>query len=665
MKKLSPLDTTIRIQTPENVEIVYPLAGLTMRLQAYLLDLFLSYAVIFAIWFVIGWTVFAAGLDAWGFSLILVTHFFVSWGYWIVSEGCFNGKTLGKYILGLRVISVDGTPITMTHSVLRNLLRAVDCQPGYFYQIAFWSSVTTNMFQRLGDLAAGTVVIQETKELRATSLLNKAPAVKHMVELFPADFRLVDSLRRTLTYYMMRRKDLTPARCQVLAKPLADRLTEMFSMPPELDPDMFLCAAYERLVLNDWENVDLLAENEQKQRYLAEMERVQKERLAAQGALYDPTQMPLLAAQAADTDFEEEMAAPTIGSLNFLREKMQTWKSLDFRCDRVNSMVRYLPREERLQMAADYRSTESDVAMKEAFHLEPRTVTSLENLLGRVYQTLYRSKSRGMKYWMKLIFRDGPRWLFTDAYIWACLVLFWGFFLGCMFLTSSGTFPKFAESVVGKEQLEHMRDMYKQEIGSREDRHSDEVGYMAGFYLWHNTNIGIRCFAMGMLGGITGILVMLFNAITLGTVFGYMGTVPEWGNFSNFVTAHGPCELTAVVVGAAAGARIGFALLVTGGFCRRDSVRMAAITAMPAIIMFIMLFFTAAFIEGFISPSRLPYEVKTLVALVSGTLIFLYFFGLGGAGTLLKWWRPDKENREEEEMPEENGAKVNGLLNES
>lgn len=653
MKKLPPLDTTIRIQTPENVEIVYPLAGLTIRLQAYLLDLFLSYAIIFLLWFLFSWLFMSLGMTMWAFSMVMVIHFFVSWGYWIISEGCFNGKTFGKYVLGLRVISVDGTPITMTHAVLRNLMRAVDCQPGFVYQIGFWSSVSTNLFQRLGDLAAGTVVIQESRELRATSLLNKTPAVKHLVELFPADFRLSDSLRQTLTYYMMRRKDLTPARCQVLARPLAERLSEMFNMPPDLDPDLFLCAAYERLIMNDWANVDLLTESEQQRQYLAEMERLQKEKLARQGTLYDPTQMPLLAAQAEDSDFEEEMAGPMIGSLNFLREKMQTWKSLAFRCDRVNSMVRYLSRDERLQMAADYRSTESDVAMKEAFHLEPRTVTSLENLLGRVYQTLYRRDGRGWKYWMKMIFQDGPRWLFTDAYIWACLVLFWGFFLGCMFLASNESYPEFTVTVLGDEsQMERMREQFKSEIGDRSEANPEDTGFMAGYYLSHNTGIGIRCFALGMLGGVTGILVMLYNAVTLGTSFGYMTTVPEWGNFVNFVTAHGPCELTAIVLGAAAGARIGFALIVTHGFRRRDSVRMAAITAMPAIITFVTLFFAAAFIEGFISPSKLAYEVKAMVALVSGALIFLYFFGLGGMATALKILRVEKkdENTENAEV---------------
>ena len=162
----------------------------------------------------------------------------------------------------------------------------------------------------------------------------------------------------------------------------------------------------------------------------------------------------------------------------------------------------------------------------------------------------------------------------------------------------------------------------------------ETTGVMTGFYISHNSTIGIQCFALGMLGGVGGILVMLYNAVALGTIFGHMTTVPQWDNFLTFVTAHGPCELTAVVLGAAAGARIGFALIITNGMQRMDSVRAAAITATPMAFLFLLLFFTAAFIEGFISPSSLPYEVKVAVATISGTVIAGYFFVLGGIGSL-------------------------------
>ena len=86
---------------------------------------------------------------------------------------------------------------------------------------------------------------------------------------------------------------------------------------------------------------------------------------------------------------------------------------------------------------------------------------------------------------------------------------------------------------------------------------------MVGFYIYHNTSIGLECFAFGLLFGVGGLVALVFNAVQLGAVFGYMSTVPEWHVFSQFVTAHGPFELTAIALSAAAGMRLGFALIDT------------------------------------------------------------------------------------------------------
>ena len=81
---------------------------------------------------------------------------------------------------------------------------------------------------------------------------------------------------------------------------------------------------------------------------------------------------------------------------------------------------------------------------------------------------------------------------------------------------------------------------------------------MAGFYIQHNTGIGLQCFAWGLLV-VPGMLVTMFNAITLGAAFGYMARpdVPEGENFFHFVTAHGPFELTAIVLSAGRGPAAG------------------------------------------------------------------------------------------------------------
>src|SRR5205085_1596178 len=149
----------------------------------------------------------------------------------------------------------------------------------------------------------------------------------------------------------------------------------------------------------------------------------------------------------------------------------------------------------------------------------------------------------------------------------------------------------------------------------------------------HNTGIGLQCFAYGLLLGVGGLFAIAFNGVFLGAVFGFMTTVPARTNFFNFVTAHGPFELTAIVFSGAAGMRLGFALVSTGGLRRTESLRLAARQAMPTMGAAMVMFSLAAMIEGFISPSGLPYLVKAGVAIVSTILILAYVVGLGLRGS--------------------------------
>jgi uncharacterized membrane protein SpoIIM required for sporulation len=105
--------------------------------------------------------------------------------------------------------------------------------------------------------------------------------------------------------------------------------------------------------------------------------------------------------------------------------------------------------------------------------------------------------------------------------------------------------------------------------------------------------------------------------------------VPEGANFFHFVTAHGPFELTAIVLSAGAGLRLGVSWISTFGFTRPDSLRRTAEYAMPIMGSAMVMFFLAALIEGFLSPSGAPYPVKATVAVLSSGLLMFYFVILG------------------------------------
>lgn len=300
------------------------------------------------------------------------------------------------------------------------------------------------------------------------------------------------------------------------------------------------------------------------------------------------------------------------GELESLCVRLETWKGL--RRDPAGAT----------RFAALYRSLCADLALAEAYQLPPETVRYLHRLVGRAHNQLYRSRQFTISAWTRSLLVDVPRRLFGDNCLRLAFCIFWGAFLVAALLAARQ--PGFTEQLLGKEMIQQMEEMYATPV-----RELDPAGrgLMLGFYVFNNAGIGLRCFAFGLVFGVGGVLVTVYNATQLGAVFGHMSTVGQWGNFSEFVTAHGPFELTAIVLSAAAGMRMGFALVDTGGLRRIAALERAAGEAMPVACAAVLLFVLAALIEAFISPSPLPYGVKAGVAVLSAALLMLYFVGLG------------------------------------
>ena len=201
------------------------------------------------------------------------------------------------------------------------------------------------------------------------------------------------------------------------------------------------------------------------------------------------------------------------------------------------------------------------------------------------HNQLYRSRRFNFSGWGRELFQTIPRRLFRDNYFRLSFVVFWVLFLASMLFAHQSR--EFAERLVGRDQLRPIQDMYSQPL----DRQNGQVSaFMQSFYSNHNSTIGLRCFAFGLLFGVGGLVEFVFNAIQIGGIFGFMTTVSQWGTFSNFVTAHGPFELTAVVLSAAAGMRLGFSIIITRGLSRGESLRQAGREAMPTMGLAVALF---------------------------------------------------------------------------
>ena len=163
------LDTTRRVATPEGIELTLRLAGPVPRALAWTVDLLLRIAVVLVVLMV------AAPLGHTGTGIALVTAFFVEWPLPAWFETSWNGQTPGKRAFGIAVLNDDGTPLRWPAALTRNLLRAVDFLP-LLYGIGLVTMLCNRDFKRLGDLAAGTVVVY-VAEKPAARVFPEAPPV--------------------------------------------------------------------------------------------------------------------------------------------------------------------------------------------------------------------------------------------------------------------------------------------------------------------------------------------------------------------------------------------------------------------------------------------------------------------------------------------------------
>lgn len=308
-----------------------------------------------------------------------------------------------------------------------------------------------------------------------------------------------------------------------------------------------------------------------------------------------------------------------------LESRQANWRQLEQLCVQMEGRQRRkLGGAGMARFASLYRAACADLALADAYQLPAATVAYLHQLVARAYNQLYRSRRFNFPLWAHELFVEVPRRLRKDKYLWIAMALFWGLFLFSFELARLS--PDFVKTVTGKAMMRSMRDMYSQPLNRQ---NGGEASFMLGFYIMNNTTIGLQCFALGLLFGVGGLAILVFNAVQMGAIFGYMSTMPEWSNFGPFVTAHGPFELTAIVFCAAAGMHLGFSLLDTKGLSRAEALRQAARQMMPVAGAAIALFAMAGLIEGNLSPSSAPYFVKAAVAIISTGMLIFYIVVLG------------------------------------
>ena len=238
-------DRFLNIDTPENVIFDYEVAGIGSRFLAAMVDSILIVIAMLGSYIIGALLISVLGLsvDSIAPGIIIAflgfLAFLVLWGYYIFFEIIWNGQSPGKRWQHLRVLRNDGTPIGMSESAIRNLVRIIDFLP-ISYGIGVITMFSNSQARRLGDFAAGTLVVHEETsvtldDLKISATKLKTAGVNFDVELMGDSTLPVEKLSvrdiQLIEDYLQRRFELNNR--AHLADQLARSLTAKMDLPPE------------------------------------------------------------------------------------------------------------------------------------------------------------------------------------------------------------------------------------------------------------------------------------------------------------------------------------------------------------------------------------------------------------------------------------------------
>ena len=197
------LDTRYRVEIPGGINLEAQVVGPIPRFFAFAIDLAIRGIFIFVL-SILSIPFGSFGLGG-GFFLIFL--FIIEWLYPVLFEVFMRGQTPGKKMLGISVINDDLSPVTLGTSMLRNLLRVVDFLP-LFYLVGLISMLSNRRFQRLGDMAAGTLVISVARSAKPVAIQDILPLAPTTSLLRSEQSSIIDFLQRSQQLSEPRQQEL-------------------------------------------------------------------------------------------------------------------------------------------------------------------------------------------------------------------------------------------------------------------------------------------------------------------------------------------------------------------------------------------------------------------------------------------------------------------------
>jgi uncharacterized membrane protein SpoIIM required for sporulation/uncharacterized RDD family membrane protein YckC len=594
----STLAQTVDIETPELVTFSYTIAGIGSRVAAALIDYLLCLVLFIAM--VVGFATLGAGRlvsaggtssEAWALALLVLGQFFILWGYYVLWEGLADGQTPGKRYMRLRVVSDGGYSVSFAGSAIRNLVRIVDMQPVITYGVGITSILVSKQGKRLGDLAAGTLVVREQVVHAAQPRLEqRAAADDEAAVTAAAHARLTDDEYAVLERFMERRASLDPARRTELAARLSDRFANAFVGVPSSAG-----GPVERLF-------ELYAD---------------ERRARASGAVVGR-----------ETGAARERHA-------IVASGTPRWSAFAARLDRAQrGGLESLGEDGVREFVAEYRDLAADLARLQtaARGRERDEVFYLSRLMSGAHNLLYRGKALTFGDVWRTFAIDAPREVRRSAgpIALAALLLFGP---GIIAYAAVVRDPSVARVFIPAGMLDRAED------GVRRAREGE--GYISDPELFrpvfatsiiaNNIQVTFAAFALGMSFGIGTLIVLVTNGVSIGGVFGLYASKGIGSLLLAFVAPHGVLELTAICIAGGAGLLLAAALLLPGRRTRGQALKENGRRAIRLIAASTFLLLIAGALEGFVSPIEWwPLEAKLAVSGV--TAVFLSIYLRTGAG---------------------------------
>ena len=316
----------------------------------------------------------------------------------------------------------------------------------------------------------------------------------------------------------------------------------------------------------------------------------------------------------------------------FEQDNHALWQQFDDLIEDAGKRQRQLDQEQHYELPALYRRICHHYAIAKQRHYSPGLINELHYRVLQGHQVLYEHNTSLLWRLLEFVWFTFPGQVRTHwRHVWLAIALF---YLPAIIL---GTFCYFDSEMIYQvmpdysvAEMEYMYDPGNEKVGRNSDRQADTDFAMFGFYIFNNISIGFRTYAMGIFAGIGTIFLLFFNGLTIGGVAGHLTQLGFTETFWPFVSGHGSFELTAICISGAAGLRLAQPLIAPGQYSRLEAFKIAGKDSVQLAMGAGLMFFIAAFIEAFWSPSTLVMnEVKYSVAAVLWLLVIAYLLYAG------------------------------------